>query len=609
MEIDAALLAATFDQLNEPTVVADCKSGRIVMANQAAAKMVGRTPQSVIGRSLADFSADPARAGDYLRMRRPFVPLRFVRAADGSHTAVEIRIRYLAQAHEGLAVMSFRDITERTKLERSQLETDQRYQAIFAHSPYPMLLIAADGIISAANPCAESAYGFVDGSVPLVGLGIDALFQDKLDLSQVLFEKRPTHWPGFWHSRRDGTRFFAEVSLAYVRLKQQPYVIAVIHDLTEIQAFVDKLTAAEQRWRFALEGAGDLVWEWRLDDHTLTMPHSLHPADAGAPLVASRTLLARFVHPEEFAAVSAALRRHLGGLTPLFVGECRVRQPDGDYRWMLCRGKVMEESGNAAGRSMIGTLRDIHDARCKDAIDRQRQSELAHAGRLIAMGEMSSMLAHELSQPLTAIRNFSRVGTRYLDASTSENPALADTLAMIHDQACRASEMLNRIRGFGRKTRQRQDLFDLRESIDRTLAMIRFEADASSVALSASIKGRHTLVRADQLQIEQVLLNLLRNAVEAVRALPSPREVGVSVAPRQGRALITIEDNGPGIGACTQDELCAPFFTTKQEGLGLGLTICASIIESHGCTLALHPKPGGGLRASFSLQIMEPHDV
>ena len=254
----------------------------------------------------------------------------------------------------------------------------------------------------------------------------------------------------------------------------------------------------------------------------------------------------------------------------------------------------------------VGIIRDISERhRMRDRM-LEMQAELVHVSRLSAMGEMASTLAHELNQPLTAVMNYVQAAQRMVAAPDRFPPQrIIEIMAKAVDQAARAGEIIRRLREFVRRGETDRALADanqvVREAGELGLIGAREQGIASRFALAASLPP----VMIDQIQIQQVILNLVRNSVEALRQVPR-REIAFHTAVSDdGFVEVVISDSGPGLPPEILDRLFQPFVTTKPNGIGIGLSISRSIIEAHGGRLSTLDSPAGGAAFRFTLPIAE----
>jgi two-component system sensor kinase FixL len=255
-------------------------------------------------------------------------------------------------------------------------------------------------------------------------------------------------------------------------------------------------------------------------------------------------------------------------------------------------------------RFFTGFVRDLTEQEQTEARLQELQSELAHVSRLTAMGEMASALAHELNQPLSAVANYLRGCRRLLDKNDPlDRPRLAEALAKAADQAIRAGDVIQRLRQFVGRGETEKRLERLPALIQEASALAFVGARELGVRMTMTFDPACEMALVDRVQIQQVAINLMRNAIDAMRESPR-RELHVDVAPAPGPGgfiAVTISDTGSGISDETLPKLFEPFMTTKKEGMGVGLSICKTIVESHGGVIEAHNNPDGGATFSFTL--------
>jgi two-component system sensor kinase FixL len=251
--------------------------------------------------------------------------------------------------------------------------------------------------------------------------------------------------------------------------------------------------------------------------------------------------------------------------------------------------------------------RDITSRRDAEARDRQRQAQLAHVSRVSLAGEMAAGLAHELSQPLTAILAYARGCLRLLVGSVPEPALLREGVVEVVQQAERAGDVLDRLREFVRGGEFRRAPTEIRPLIEAAVSLTRTEATQQEVEIEAKVDPALPVVLADPVQIEQVLLNLLRNAMEAMEAASTQQRLIIIEARRNGKHAIevSVADTGPGIAAEMTQTIFEPFTTTKLLGLGMGLSISRTIIESHRGSLRMARGVRSGAMFIFDLPTPE----
>ncbi len=254
-------------------------------------------------------------------------------------------------------------------------------------------------------------------------------------------------------------------------------------------------------------------------------------------------------------------------------------------------------------RFFTGFVRDLTERQRTEARLQELQAELVHVSRLTALGEMASTLAHELNQPLSAIANYMKGSRRLLeDDATPQAERLRGAIDKAADQALRAGEIIRRLRGFVARGDTEQRVEHLPKLIEEASALALVGAKEHGVRVRYAIEPGSDFVVADKVQVQQVLLNLVRNAVEAMEASPR-RDLVIAARPAvDGMIVITVTDTGPGLAPEMLDRLFHPFSTTKAHGLGIGLSISRTIVEAHGGTIWGEPAPGGGTRFGFTLK-------
>jgi two-component system sensor histidine kinase TtrS len=241
---------------------------------------------------------------------------------------------------------------------------------------------------------------------------------------------------------------------------------------------------------------------------------------------------------------------------------------------------------------------------------RRHQLELAHVARLSTLGEMASGIAHELNQPLTAITTNARACVRLLESQAATEEYCSDVLDRIAAQAERAGEVIRQIRHFVRKEEPEVRPSRLSSMLDTVVGLVRPEARRMSVALVTDISPDVEWVLAQEIQIEQVILNLARNAIEAMAEVPVDRRRLTLQTRRPNQEVeIRVSDTGPGLDTEVADRIFEPFVTTKTQGLGLGLSISSGIVAAHGGQLTVDSVSGEGATFSFKLPLAEGGDL
>jgi two-component system, LuxR family, sensor kinase FixL len=287
--------------------------------------------------------------------------------------------------------------------------------------------------------------------------------------------------------------------------------------------------------------------------------------------------------------------RRIIGIGRVVVG----RRKDGTtFPMELSVGEV-----NQNGRRLFtGFVRDLTERQQTDRRLQELQEGLLHVSRLRSMGQMAAALAHELNQPLTATANYVRAALRLLDAAEPNLPRVRQAMNLAAQQTVRSGEIIRRLRAFvarGEVTRRPENVAKL---IEEASALALVGAKEHGIKVLIRIEAHLPKAEVDRVQIQQVLLNLIRNAVESMEGC-GIRELTVGTVAQDGAVLVSIADTGGGIPPEIEAKLFQPFVTTKPEGMGIGLSICRTIVEAHGGRLWVQPNAGTGSVFNFTLPV------
>ncbi len=261
-------------------------------------------------------------------------------------------------------------------------------------------------------------------------------------------------------------------------------------------------------------------------------------------------------------------------------------------------------------RYFTGFIRDLTERQKTEARLQELQSELVHISRLTAMGEMASTLAHELNQPLSAISNYLKGSRRLLEKADDENAAvLRDAMDKAADQAMRAGQIIRRLRDFVARGESERRVENITKLVEEASALALVGVKDRGIRVSFRFDPSVDLVLADRVQVQQVLLNLIRNAMDAMETSET-RDLTISVVPSEDDLVkVSVTDTGAGISPEIAEQLFQPFITSKRHGMGVGLSISRTIIEAHGGRIWAEPNPAGGTIFNFTLTAVNEGDV
>lgn len=295
--------------------------------------------------------------------------------------------------------------------------------------------------------------------------------------------------------------------------------------------------------------------------------------------------------------------RRIIGIGRVVVGE---RKDGSTFPLELSVGEVKTDSQ----RFFTGFIRDLTERQQTEARLQELQAELVHVSRLTAMGEMASALAHELNQPLSAIANYMKGSRRLLEDSTDERATVVrEAMDKAAEQAVRAGQVIRRLRDFVSRGESERSMEDVKKLVEEASALALVGAKDTGVRVRFELNPRVTFVLADKVQIQQVLLNLIRNAIEAMEDSPRRELVIATTLAPNAMVEISVADTGAGISPEIAAQLFQPFITTKRHGMGVGLSISRTIIEAHGGAIASRPNPRGGTVFYFTLPAVSEEET
>lgn len=525
----------------------------ILGASPVAERVYGLTVEVLRTMRYDDLVTDRSAVDEIFARHREHVPLRYHRRADGSRFPVEMTIHWLEGDGAGHGDSDgeqgyFRicDLTGVELEERRLQAAKDSYQAIFHAAPFPILLLDRRGMVAAANDAALALYRGSEAT--LVGRPVARLLQDER-MARRYFRSARWQVSGQWHRRCDGELFLADVFVSIVRLPGEAQAVMVVRDVTEERALLDRVQASEARWRFALEGHGDALWEWDLARGSFHVSRQLSEQIGTfppAPPDAGTTYWSALVHPGDRGRLDRDLLAHIKGETALVDTEVRLRLRGDTDRWFWLRGRVMERNESGRALRLLGSVRDVQQ-------QKQQAEELAH-----------------WREQVQHIHNFIRKGQLRTEA-VSINELITGFQRLADIQARRAEAVID---------------------LDLTVGL--------------------PLVQVDRVLVEQLLLNLVRNGLDAMPPAPHhtsdrPRRIEISTAvDAAGQVQVSVRDSGIGLPEHLIADLYTPFVSTKPDGLGMGLAICRSIVESHHGRLWAEANPAGGAVFHFTLPVAVP---
>ena len=369
-----------------------------------------------------------------------------------------------------------------------------------------------------------------------------------------------------------------------------------VRGLIQRRLFAEQALRSEYAFRKAMEDS--LVIGMRARDLdgrvTYANPAFLQMVGFSAEELIGREPPMPYWAPEEMERTLLLNNRVLQGKAPHEGFEIRLMHKNGSrFDALIYEAPLIDADGRQTG--WMGSIIDVTERKHAEELARQQQEKLQVTARLVTMGEMASTLAHELNQPLAAITSYNTGCLNKLESGNFTTTQLKEALGKLAVQAQRAGHIIRRVHDFVRKSEPKLAPCDLAEAVDDSIGFIEGAAKSRGVRIVREIPGRRPELLADQVMIEQVLLNLMRNGIEAMAEAPADRRrLTVKLSQRENQMEIRVIDNGPGIPPEVEEKLFTPLFSTKADGMGMGLNICRSIIEFHHGRLWVESNPEGG---------------
>jgi PAS domain S-box-containing protein len=306
------------------------------------------------------------------------------------------------------------------------------------------------------------------------------------------------------------------------------------------------------------------------------------------------------IHPDDSSNFAEVFTTSISaGVT--YQTEARVRRFDGEYRWFDIRGIPVRDASDRIVR-WYSLLTDVEDRTQALARLQQMQSDFAHINRVSMMGELAASLSHEITQPIASARNNARAAQNYLKMQPPEVGEVKEALACVVGDTDRAANIIDRMREHVKKAPPRKERFDLNVAINEMMVLARSAIIRHRVSVQTRLSEGLVEIHGDRVQLQQVLLNLILNAVEAMDTVEvGVRELLISTEQDQTGIVVAVRDSGPGIDPAHLDRVFDAFYTTKSGGTGMGLSICRSIIDAHGGKLWVEANEPRGAAFQFTL--------
>jgi PAS domain S-box-containing protein len=371
-------------------------------------------------------------------------------------------------------------------------------------------------------------------------------------------------------------------------------------DIEELMRAQEALRESERSARSAIDGIAGLVSILAPNGEVETVNRQVFEYFGQALEELKNWEATDAIHPEDLPHVAEIFTRALACGIP-FQHDQRLRRFDGEYRWFENRGVPVRDDAGRIVRWYV-LMTDIEDRKRALAQLEQMQSDFAHINRVSMMGELAASLSHEITQPIGSARNNARAAMNFLDRSPPDLSEVREALGCIVGDTDRAGDIVDRIRDHIKKTPPRKEHLDLNEAINEVIVLGRTAIIKNGVAVQIRLSEGLLPVHCDRVQLQQVVLNLILNAAEAMGSVEGqPRDLLISTEQHHAGVLVAVRDSGPGIDPTLLERVFEAFYTTKSRGVGMGLSICRSIIDAHGGRLWAEANEPRGTIFQFTL--------
>jgi PAS domain S-box-containing protein len=477
--------------------------------------------------------------------------------------------------------------------------SEDRWRNLFENIPVGVNLIDSDGRYVAANQAFQKMTGYTEAELRNLS-PVDVAHEDDSIATEarIVASAAGTSYPQHVVKRcrcKDGSVIWVDVS-AFVTpvVSGAPLLAGAMIDITDRKRAEEDLRRSEASLAQAQQISRTGSWRWNVATGEVSSSAELlriFGFDPKKTPLSYGTFMAR-IHPDDRSSFEHALDQAVRNRSR-FQYECRIVLPDGPVKYLHSVGQPGGVEGSAP--EFVGTVMDITERRVAEEALRNAQAELVRVARLTTMGELLASIAHEINQPLAAVAADAGACLRWLNRDQPDLASARNAVSRVARDAHRAGDVIRSLRALSKKSGPQLITLDIRDTIEEVLALTQGELRQHGVVLHKNLSAGDRPVWGDRVQLQQVVLNLIMNAIQAMAAVTDRRrELTVSATrAERGRVQVAVEDTGPGLDPAIAQRIFDPFFTTKPDGLGIGLSICRSIIEGH----------GGKLGASFR----EPH--
>lgn len=583
--------------------------GKITDVNAATEAVTGRPREELIGTDFLDYFTEPekARAGYQRVFREGLVrdyPLE-IRHKDGRATHVLYHASvYRNEMGEVIGVFAAaRDVTARRRAEEALRAERQRLYDLLETLPVYVVLLARDYHVPFANRFFRERFGESHGR-----RCFEYLFQrtepcEDCQTYKVLEIGGPHRWEWTGPDGRD----YDVYDFPFTDTDGSALILEMGMDVTDHKRAQHAVQRSEARYRSFVEASTQMGWTANAQG-LVTDDLSAWREFTGQ----SREQVQGWgwldaLHPDDRQHTAAAWSRSVATQTN-FSTEFRLRRHDGEFRWLSSRGVPVLAEGTI--REWVGACTDITERKRADEEVQRLREELGHVDRAARLGELTASLAHELNQPLAAILSNAQAARRFLASGAPDMEQFREILDDIIQDDKRAGSVIHRLRLMLQKRRQEPENFNVNDPIREVVQLLHSEAVGRNAAVTMELASGLPAVWAGRVELQQVMMNLIINALDAVKDVPPDRRQILIRTSLNGDAIVVaVRDRGCGIPSAETKGIFEPFFTTKPTGLGMGLAICRRMIQAHGGRIWAENNEDGGATISFTLPLTQADKV
>jgi PAS domain S-box-containing protein len=594
------------------------KAGFYTYASPKVEELLGHKPEEVVGKRPFDFMpADEAQKIEKIFLeeitssKKSFSKLENINLHKDGHAVVleTSGVPFFDTDGELLGYRGIdRDITERKQTEEALVESEEKFRTLAEQSPN-MIFINQGGQVVYANKRCEETMGY--SREEFYSADFDYMSLIVPEYKEAIRKAFCEHTEGrevtpFEYAviTKDGKRIESFYTTKLIKYKGENAILGTIMDITERRRIEEALRDSEEKFRTLVEDTlqgviiiqdGRVIFAnpsaQRMVDYTFEELSQLS-AEEGAKLI----------HPEDRETLLQHLEKRLRGEGAPETLVYRVIRKGGEVRWVEGTVSVTEYGGKPA-MQIYNT--DITEGKFAEEQLRQIRMELEHTSRLITAGELTTGLAHELNQPLCAASNYADACSRLLSRKNIDVAKIKELVQEIAKQTNKAGDIIRHIRKLVRKHEPVRTKAHINSIVREVLKLEAAEANQQNVKIKTKLGEGIPEVLVDVIEVEQVLMNLISNAFEAMVETPiEKRELEIQTSlSGDGYILVSVEDTGKSLSEEAKEKLFDSFFTTKPDGLGIGLSLSRSIVESHGGQIYAKPNHEGGAVFQFTLPV------